>query len=225
MNGKNLEGKEIQLISITKSEFGQTFFGAKLTGQDGMIVASSYDAINPLRGLVPKVEVERAKRELQGKTLWLRTNRLLTYDAITGKIESHQVKRLQPVNVDRVVLGSPTDSIRLILRTENGEQFFQEYTCLKGLFREIGAHNFENLFYQEDPKKMFAWPDDIVRLIEDSKIQFGMTQPQVIAAWDEPQKKNTVSTRGVVLEQWIYGDQFIYFEDGKYIDYQEFNSR
>ncbi|NJM55681.1 MAG: hypothetical protein HC841_07050 [Verrucomicrobiae bacterium] len=222
---RNLAGKEIQLLTITKSELGRTFFGAKFTDQDGLVVASSYAALNPLRGLVPKSEVESARTELKGRALWLRTNRLLTYDAVAEQIESHRVKRLQSVSVERVVLGSSANPIRLILRTENGEQFFQEYTCLKVLFREIGASSFESLFYKEDPRTKFGWPDDIIRLIEDSKIRIGMTQTQVIAAWDEPEKKNTVSIRGVRLEQWIFGDQFVYFENGKYIDYQEFNSR
>ncbi len=222
---RDLAGKEIQLITITKSGFGRTFFGAKLADQGGLIVASSYAALNPLRGLVPKSEVEHARTEFRGKILWLRTNRLLTYDAVADKLESHQVKRLQPVSVDRVVLGTSANPIRLILRTESGEQFFQEYTCLKGLFRESGAHSLESLFYTENPRKKFDWSDDIARLIEDSKIRFGMTPAQVIAAWDEPEKTNAVSTRGIRLEQWIYGDRFIYFEDGKYINYQEFNSR
>ena len=220
INNRDLFGKEIQLITTTDVKFGGTQFGAKLAGQMGLIVASSDGVLNPLRGLVPKVEVERTRMEFLGKTLWLRTNRLYTYDALAEKTESHRVKRLQPVIVEQVVLDTFANPIRLILRTESKEQFFLEYTCLDGQFRDTGANSLDHLFYMQDPREKFGWSEDIARLIAESKIQFGMTQPQVVAAWDKPEKRNIMSTRGVRLEQWVYGDLFVYFEDGKEFDSQ-----
>ena len=225
MSSKELAGKEIELISLTKMAGGRTSFGAQLTGQAGLVIAMSESLLNPLQGLVPKAVVEGARSNLLGRTLWLRTDTMLTYDALKGEHQSHAAKRLQPINVEQVVLGDSANPIRLILRTESGEQFYQDYAWSKRARFEAGTKQFEALFYTEDPRKTFGWPEDVARLIEDSKIQFGMTREQVIAAWGDPDRKNTLSRRGGSHEQWSYRDRFIYFEDGNYVDYQGLNER
>lgn len=222
MTTAELAGKEITVISNNKSEAGKTFYGAKFPDHDGLTVTPKFSA-RPLLGLIRKSLIESARKRLKGKTLWLRTNRLLTYDAVANKLESHKVSRLQPVEVEHVVVGTTSDPIRLIVRTKSGEQFFQQFPCPGGVFEGFEPI-LEGVFYVEDPRKKFSWPDEIVHLIENSKIQFGMTRDQVAAAWDGPDKKNVISSRGTLFEQWVYGDQFIYFEDGKYIDYQKFES-
>lgn len=217
---RDLVGKEIQLITVTESETRHTFFGVKFAGQSDLIVATSDELLNPLRGLVPKTELQEAKQKLDGKTLWLRSNQLLTYDAVAERTESHSARRWQPLAVERVVLGSAANPIRLVLQTQDGKEFFQEYSPFKGRFRDIGANTFEEIFYDEDPAKIFGWSDETIQFVEESKIQFGMTKDQVAASWGGPEKTNTVSSRGINLEQWVYRDQIVYFKDGKYIDYQ-----
>jgi hypothetical protein len=65
------------------------------------------------------------------------------------------------------------------------------------------------------------------RIEAQQKMVFVQREEDVIAnsVVQQTAGTNKVIVAGIRLEQWIYGDQFIYFEDGKYIDYQEFNSR
>ena len=57
--------------------------------------------------------------------------------------------------------------------------------------------------------------------ISDKKIWIGMTKEMAIESWGRPEDINrTVGSFGV-HEQWIYGDTFVYFEDGKLTSWQD----
>ena len=75
---------------------------------------------------------------------------------------------------------------------------------------------FDRQFLSEDPRLQFAWPEDVWDSIENQRLRVGMTEQQVRMSWEEPEHINrTITASGVVSEQWVYGSQYVYFEDGK----------
>jgi hypothetical protein len=43
----------------------------------------------------------------------------------------------------------------------------------------------------------------------------GMSQDDVVASWGKPEHVNTTITASGRHEQWVYGNQYVYFDDGR----------
>jgi hypothetical protein len=57
--------------------------------------------------------------------------------------------------------------------------------------------------------------------IAEHKIIIGMTKKQCVEAWGYPERLNrTVAARGK-HEQWIYGDTYVYFDNGVLTSWQD----
>jgi len=62
-----------------------------------------------------------------------------------------------------------------------------------------------------------AWTHDDCDEIVAKKIHIGMTEEQVIAAWQHPYKINRTTYPDHTTEQWVMyegGDTYLYFDDG-----------
>jgi len=57
-------------------------------------------------------------------------------------------------------------------------------------------------------------------LILEGRICRGMTKDEVRASWGEPSDINRSAGSWGVHEQWVYGRQYLYFEDGKLTSWQ-----
>ena len=51
-------------------------------------------------------------------------------------------------------------------------------------------------------------------LITENKIKIGMTKQMVIESWGKPEHISRTVTSSVVHEQWVYGNTYIYFDNG-----------
>jgi hypothetical protein len=56
--------------------------------------------------------------------------------------------------------------------------------------------------------------------ILNKKVTLGMSTDDVIASWGKPDHVNTTVTASGKHEQWVYGDQYLYFEDGRITSWQ-----
>ena len=66
------------------------------------------------------------------------------------------------------------------------------------------------------------WSNKTCNSVADKNIILGMTPEQAKASWGEPEKINeSVGTWGR-HEQWVYGHQYVYFENGVLRSWQDF---
>lgn len=65
------------------------------------------------------------------------------------------------------------------------------------------------------------WSGPITTAVIARKILFGMTREQVRASWGEPDEINRTVTPGDVHEQWVYGTQYVYFDNGVVTAWQD----
>lgn len=85
-----------------------------------------------------------------------------------------------------------------------------------GVFRP-----FPIAWHTKDPKAMYPkWSAEIWKTIEATKIKIGMTPEMAEMSWGKPQKINQDSGSWGIHEQWIYDDQYLYFENGKLTSFQ-----
>lgn len=69
--------------------------------------------------------------------------------------------------------------------------------------------------------KSNKWPATMERAIIDRKVQIGMTAEQVTMSWGKPERNNRSVGLWGVHEQWIYGDTYLYFQNGVLTSYQD----
>ncbi len=74
-----------------------------------------------------------------------------------------------------------------------------------------------DLFLLENPDT----PLKFRSLIRDGKITFGMTREMVIASWGQPDDVNRTVTQLRTHEQWVYNDEYVYFDDGVVTSWQD----
>lgn len=51
-------------------------------------------------------------------------------------------------------------------------------------------------------------------MIKQRKVRIGMTAEQCRKAWGKPQKVNKTTTQHGTREQWVYGNSYLYIENG-----------
>lgn len=92
----------------------------------------------------------------------------------------------------------------LLLKNDKGQKFlFALHTRYLNIQRILTKEETENY------KKKFG--QDNWETILNEKVKVGFTEEMTKVSWGEPDKINRASYG----DQWIYGDQYLYFENGK----------
>lgn len=86
----------------------------------------------------------------------------------------------------------------------------------------IGIHlPFPIAWHAKDPKTMYPqWSAEIWKAVETAKIKIGMTPEMAEMSWGKPKKINQDVGSWGIHEQWIYDEQYLYFENGKLTSFQ-----
>ncbi len=183
----------------------------------------SYDENIPFSSIALVSEIEKARVLFRGKSLWTSLKPLNNYDELQsdkfGPPATVKNSKYAPVSVIDVVPGwYDHEPVRFILKTESGEWGFLDCQ-LSGTNTSMGLRRpfeFADLFFIEDPRKLFPWDKKIWSAVENGKVFIGMTSEQARLSWGKPRKVNPTTTLGGTREQWVYGDadSFLYFDDG-----------
>jgi hypothetical protein len=65
------------------------------------------------------------------------------------------------------------------------------------------------------------WDRKYCQAIINRKVMTGMNPAQVRAAWGRPERINRTVLPGYTTEQWVYGDTYLYFDDGVLTSWQD----
>jgi len=60
-----------------------------------------------------------------------------------------------------------------------------------------------------------GWSMKICRVIVQKKVSIGMNPKQVTTSWGSPDHINKSISQWGIREQWVYGNEYLYFEDEK----------
>jgi len=172
-----------------------------------------------VKGIALKRDIDYARDNFLGKTLWLKNTEAKGYESTTKKEIRLKLKNLQPVKVIDVVLSdTETWPLNFILQDSEG-RIFTKISQLSGTTTEYylyDSYRFHDMFFLEDPRKKYTWDEEVFTAIEEGKVFPGMTKQQARISWGKPLKINTTTSGTKVFEQWIYPlDVYIYFDDDK----------
>lgn len=125
-----------------------------------------------------------------------------TVDIVTGdEIEFEKGKYVKCLDV---TIDDKYYEPALLLENDKGQKFlFELYTRYLHISRILTKQE------AEDYRKRFG--EENWQTILNEKVKVGFTEEMTKVSWGEPDKINRASYG----DQWVYGDQYLYFENGK----------
>lgn len=166
-----------------------------------------------VRGMALIDDIENARKQWAGKTVWGKMLMISSYDEQSGAITMTTVKKFGPLKVVDVVPGWDEEKpARFKLETPDGKQGFVDLN-LSGtnVQKEVRyLSRFEDHLMAENPRLKYKWKADVWSTIEKGQIYPGMTEEQVKMSWGEPEK----ITRTAAGEVWTYTSGALVFKKG-----------
>jgi hypothetical protein len=166
-----------------------------------------------VRGMAPVDDIENARKQWAGKSLWSKMLMISSYDEQSGAITTTPVKKFGPLKVVDVVPGWDEEKpVRFKLETPDGKQGFVDLNMSgTNVRKEVRLQSrFEDHLLADDPRLKHKWAPDIWSAIEKGQVYEGMTEEQVKMSWGEPEKV-TRTGAGVI---WTYQSGALVFRNG-----------
>ena len=154
---------------------------------------------------------EKQKKESIGKEFIIRGKNwretVFNEDKPLYDIETGKEVKLIPGSVWKVIdltIEEEYFSLSYIIQNDSGNKLTLDI---------ISAHDSprKTVFEKEKVSHIIKNYPDLWNKIVEGKVVVGMTEEMVILSWGKPEKINRASYG----DQWVYGDQYLYFENGK----------
>ena len=169
--------------------------------------------------VAPVSDIETARTLYLGKTLWLASDHLDTYDPQKDISDSpvpllrHEafqqtkIKQYSPVRVTEVVPGWHASApVRFVVQEEGGKRvsgYVDIHMSDTNIPKELrSVSRFEKTFLTSDPRTASAWPTKVWTAIENKEVFVGMTASQIRMSWGAPKTVNPISPGQ--SERWTY---------------------
>jgi hypothetical protein len=166
-----------------------------------------------VRGVALVDDIENARKQWAGKTVWSKMLMISSYDEESGAVTMTPVKKFGPLKVVDVVPGWDEEKpVRFKLETPDGKQGFVDLN-LSGtnVPKEVRLQSrFEGHLMAENPRLKYKWGAGVWSAIEKGQVYAGMTEEQVKMSWGEPEK----ITRTAAGEVWTYPSGALVFRKG-----------
>lgn len=166
-----------------------------------------------VRGMALVDDIENARKQWAGKTVWSKMLMISSYDEQSGAVTMTPVKKFEPLKVVEIVPGWDEEKpARFKLETHDGKQGFVDLNLSETNVRKEARHlsRFENHLLAEDPRLKYKWQADVWKAIEKGQVYVGMTGEQALMSWGEPVKV----TRTAAGEVWTYPSGSLVFKRG-----------
>jgi hypothetical protein len=167
-----------------------------------------------LSGIYFLKDLAKAKT-LIGRIVWINNaNTVRPQMLITDNtMISYPTHHLEPVRVIDVVLESYGYAY-------GSGPFFLKVKKLSG---EEGLIKYNDRYFCTSNPFPQGTSIKIKQAVEQRKIMIGMTREQASLSWGEPDKVNKSVGSWGVKEQWVYGNQYLYFTNGRLDSFQTSN--
>ena len=150
-------------------------------------------------------DIEKANN-LVSKNIWVNTPKKNPYTLFLkdapSNIDTYHLDKVKVINVY-------TDPVR------PGRDYCQFYLVVLTPGNQLALYPYiEKLFFMGDPINP-DWPDEIKQNIKNGIICLNMTPEQIMLIIGEPDKINRSLYSSGIHEQWVYGNSYVYFENGR----------
>lgn len=162
-------------------------------------------------------DISRAKERWLGKTIYSKMRFIRTYDEKLDKYGEEKIRIGDPLKVIDISWGDDLmGPLWLIVETSYGKKGFV-VTAFSWtnhyLDRWTENRPWKDHLFEFNPRLKFKWSDATWELINNGKVKPGMSKEQVKLSWGSPKKINEDIHQGLLYEQWIYDNQYLYFDN------------
>jgi len=211
---KDLVGKQAKIIEVGDTDSPE--ISLKL---DDNVMLYCKAIGGTLDDVCFKSELDNAKKYI-GQTIWSDPHiRILTYiiDQKSGEVADFDISNLEKLNVMNVEPSfNDYAPLRFALKRANGKLIFWDgsYSLINDTSNHL-LRPFNKSWSFLDPKKLHPkWTQKTWNAIKQCEIFIGMNKDMVLMSWGKPEKVNSTIIASGKSEQWIYGDQYVYFDKG-----------
>ena len=209
-------GKTICVTSTQKRTLSYYLVSFVVEDSDEKIYGKAYK--EHVKGIALYSELNNSKERWFGKTIYSKKKKITTYNEKEGRFGEIQVAIDTPLKVKDVwwSLGLGWDSVWLIVETKSGEQGFigTSFSWTNHPLDQWTKNRpWEEDVFEKNPREIYTWDNATWDLVNSGKVRIGMNKEQVSLSWGPPQKINKDIYRNSTNEQWVYGNQYVYFEN------------
>lgn len=164
-----------------------------------------------VKEIVLESQLNAAKKWV-GKTIWVRDAAILNLfkdSPLSAKASENTDDMLKAKNTEKMTLlhVDLTNSglLPFLFRVQRGDNTQGYIAAGSSVDTDLARR-----FYLTDPRKEHKWPAAVWKMIEDGRVQLGMTEEQVRMAWGEAdwERKDEKSEGG---KEWAYSINRLYF--------------
>lgn len=185
------------VISIEKTLTGLTYFEIQLN--NGKVIKELAISERP-DSFCTELDFIALNGTFSGKYFWANKTKLPSSSPL--------------INIEKVYFTSlkiKGNDILITAKRPNGANVSFKISVNSDPYKSI-----RNSFYSENPKTTYpGWSSDIWNKISQQKISVGMNFDQVLLSWGSPNDINSYTSKNLKIEQWIYGDTYLHFYNGK----------
>lgn len=166
-----------------------------------------------VRGMALADDIENARKQWAGKTLWVKVLMISNYDEQNDALTMVRVRKFSPLKVVEVAAGWDEEKpVRFTLETPEGKRGFIDLNLSGTNVQKDARHlsRFEDHLLVENPRLKYKWRADVWKAIENGQIYAGMTAEQVKMSWGDPDK----TTRTAAGELWSYQSGTLIIKNG-----------
>jgi hypothetical protein len=162
-------------------------------------------------------DINKARERWLGKTIYSKMKFIRTYDQKLDKYGEEKIGVGDPLKVIDICWGEDLRGpLWLIVETIHGKKgFVATAFSWTNKYLDLWTENrpWEDHLFEFNPRLELKWSDATWELINNGKVRPGMNKEQVELSWGKPKKINEDIYQGLVHEQWIYDNQYLYFDN------------
>ncbi len=213
-------GRAVKIIGIEGSKY---FPRIRIAVEDNLKEFVIITQSGSMDAFIYVPDVDAARAQWLNATLWYKSSDLpCCYQETTDSVGSITLRKFSPLKV--VDVGASWDvarPVRFTVQTPDGRQGFVDVN-VSGINvpRAVrGQNRVEDLFFNQDPRTVYSWPENVWSAIDSGNVIVGMTPEQARMSWGAP--KSTGSD-GPDREQWTYASgSTLHFENGQLASIEE----
>lgn len=204
-------GKRGKVLALVKEEIGSVrSYWWEVEFDDAEKRYTRWSSVAPvyLESAFFLNDLEQATK-LIGSTIWINKPQKLITPARDVTVQVTHLEEVTVASVDTKGYGhgrSGFSPLWLRVKTRDGNEGLVAYT--------------KRDFFMQNPIQP-SWAAATVEAIKNRRVKIGMTAEQVRLSLGDPERINRTTTHNIVLEQWVYGRQYVYVENGQVRSFQE----
>ncbi|HEY2491322.1 MAG TPA: hypothetical protein VGI33_00050 [Paenibacillus sp.] len=191
------EGNKIGWVS-EMSNTDSSFTDVKIVLQSGKTIEETIFLDSPTEFTLYQ-RIELLNGAYANRTAWVKKN------TFSSNVSLYNIEKIYIIS-----LKVDNKKINVTAKRSNGNKFTFSLP-----FSSYPQEVMYDQFYYSNPRKTHpSWSDKIWKAIQSQKIATGMNAEQVLMSWGGPDRINSHNKSYIRVEQWVYGNTYLYFYNG-----------